>query len=303
VSLSEQLPSIQWAALKFRGEKFAEVWFKPDDDPLVLRFRIPQTSFDILDIGRLLTTENLLKAVAIAPEEVESWHYSDVSYSGMEGPNPEMQNPLQQPPPEVPYLEMDVRLRPPNQAVASTESCEPERDSTQWQDVEARWKALLGLEATIDTLRISVEGLRAELESSVKRMLTTEERLHALSIDVVQWNKAKSRIHYALPKTREFVHRATWARGTPERKQLDELFKNVIATPALIPQINTEQVLEDLEILRKDRQILSGQGTAVCQECKGIVAEVQGALRRLQSNAAGRALKKKGASGLKGKSF
>ena len=58
-----------------------------------------------------------------------------------------------------------------------------------------------------------------------------------------------------------------------------------------------------LGILRKDRQVLSGQGQTVYQECKAISADVQGALRRLQSNAATRASQKKGGTGAKGKSF
>ena len=60
---------------------------------------------------------------------------------------------------------------------------------------------------------------------------------------------------------------------------------------------------QELENLRKDRQVLSGQGQAVYQECKAISADVQGALRRLQSNAATRASQKKGGTGAKGKSF
>src|SRR5205085_2962472 len=63
VNFSEQPPSTEWAALKYRGEKIAEVWFKPEGEPFVLAFRIPQKSFQIPEMGQLLTTENLLKAV------------------------------------------------------------------------------------------------------------------------------------------------------------------------------------------------------------------------------------------------
>ena len=132
-------------------------------------------------------------------------------------------------------------------------------------------------------------------------LFRSEEKLHALAADVSQWTKAKSRLHHALPKAREFIHRATWAKGTPERKRLDELFKNPTEAPIPLPQI--DQVLEELEILRKDRQVLSAHGVTVHQECKSISVDIQGALRTLQSNAAARALKKKGATGLKGRSF
>jgi chaperonin cofactor prefoldin len=179
------------------------------------------------------------------------------------------------------------------------ESSEQEIVAARCQDMESRWKAILGLEASIDTLRISMESVRTEMEASMRRMLTAEEKLNALAADVVQWNKAKSRVHYALPKASEFIHRAVWAKGAPERKRLDEFFKNPIGPHLPLSQI--DQVLQELEILRKDRQVFATLGAALYQECKGISADVQGALRRLQSNAAARPARKRGATGAKGK--
>jgi hypothetical protein len=198
-------------------------------------------------------------------------------------------------------LEIHVRLKLPAEAVAHEVSSGPEFASAAWHDLEARWKAVLGLEATVDTLRMNMEGLRAELEASMRRVLPADDKVNALAADVAQWNKAKSRAHYALPKASEFIHRATWAAGTPERKRLGELFKNPIETQTGLPQ--PDEVLQVLENLRKDRQILSAQGMTVYQECKTISADVQSALRRLQSNAATRASKKKGGTGAKGKSL
>jgi hypothetical protein len=300
VNFSEQPPSKQWAALKYRGEQFAEVWFKPEGEPFALTFRIPPKSFQIPGIGQQLTTENLLKAVAIATEEVDSWRHGDVSHSGRNGSNPELRNPLPPPPPDGPHLDISVRLKPP-QAAARPEGGEPEIPSANWQDLEARWKAILGLEATLDTVRISMEGLRVEMEASSRKTLTGEEKLHALRADVAQWNKAKNRVHYALPKVREFLHRAIWAMGTPERKKLEELYKDHIRPQIPFPQM--DQLLEQLETLQKERQVLSAHGLTVYQECKCIAADVQGALRTLKSNAVANAHKKKGASGAKGKFF
>jgi len=295
VNFSEQPPSKQWAALKYRGEKFAEVWFKPEGEPFALTFRIPQKSFQIPGMGQRLTTENLMRAVGIATEEVESWrHEGD---SGVNGPNPELRHLLPRPPQDVSHLNIYVRLKPPPQAVAPSESGEPEIPETKWQELEARWKAILGVEATTETLRIRMEGLRAEMEASWKKTLNSDEKLHARNADVAQWNKAKSRVHYALPKVREFIHRATWALGTPERKKLEELFKNHIQPQIPFPQM--DKVPEQLEHLLKDRQVLSAHGKTVYQECRGISAELQGALRTLQHNAQ----KKKGASGSKGRFF
>ncbi len=301
MNFPEQPSSKQWAALTFGGEKIAEVWFKTEGEPWALRFRIPQNSFQIPGVGQRLTTENLLKAVAIAPEEVESWRHGGVSHSAPNGSAPQLRSPLPQPPQDATHLDIYVRLKPPPQAVIPNESGEPEAGSAKWHDLEARWKAMGGLEATMDTLRISMEGVRAEMEGLLKRMLTTEEKLNALAADVAQWNKAKTRVHYALPKAKEFIHRATWAKGTPESKRLDELFKNPRGAHLPLPQM--EQVLEELEILRKDRQVLAAQGVTVYQECKSISADIQETLKRLQSNAALRAWKKRGAARGKRKPF
>jgi hypothetical protein len=190
-------------------------------------------------------------------------------------------------------------MKPPPGAVAPDEGGQPEIPEAKWQDLEGRWKAILGLEASIDALRQSMESLRAELEASSRKPLTGEEKTHALNADVAQWNKAKSRVLFALPKAREFIHRATWATGKPERKQLEEVFKNHIQPRVPFPQV--DQVAEQLDSLLKDRQVLSAHGTAVYQECKGISADVQATLRTLQSNAAAIAIKKRGASGARGK--
>jgi uncharacterized protein YoxC len=219
----------------------------------------------------------------------------------MNGSNPELRHPLPPPPQDVTYLNLYVSLKPPPQTIAPHESGEPEIPEATWQELEARWKAILDLETSIEALRVSMEGLRAEMEASSRKTLTSDEKIHALNADVAQWKKAKSRLLYALPKVREFIHRSTWAAGAPERKKLAELFKNHIRPRIPFPQV--DKVLEQLNHLLKDRQVLSAHGVSVYQECKSIAADVQGALRTLQSNAASNATKKRGAARAKGKHF
>jgi hypothetical protein len=295
----EQPPSKQWAALKYRGERIAEVWFKPEGEPFALTFRVSQKSFQVPGMDQLLTIENLLAAVGIATDEVESWRHGDSSHSGMNGSNPELKHPFPPLPQDVADLTIHVRIKPPPQDAAPKESSQPAIPLERWQDLEARWNAILVLEATIDGLRQRLESLRSEMEGASRKMLTADEKVHALNADVLQWNKAKSRVHYALPKVKEFIHRATWAMGTPERKQLEEIFKSHV--PPQAPFAQMEKVPHQLECLLKDRQILSAQGVAVCQECQGISADIQGALRTLQSNAATNIRKKLAAARAKGK--
>jgi hypothetical protein len=298
VNFSELPPSKEWAALRYGGETFAEVWFKPEGEPLGLTFRIPQKSFQIPGMGQRLTAELLLKTVGIATEEVESWRHEGVSHSGTNGSNPELSQPLPPPPQDVTHLNIHVSLKP-TQVVGPNESAEADLALAKWQELEGRWRAILGLEATIDTLRLTMESLRAELETSSKKPLKTEDKVHALNADVAQWNKAKSRAHYALPKAREFIHRATWAMGTPERKKLEEIFANDISPD--LPVAEMDQLPEQLESLLKDRQVLSAHGVTVMQECKSISAQLEGALRTLQSNATANAQRKRREFGKKGK--
>ncbi len=171
----------------------------------------------------------------------------------------------------------------------------------KWQALEVLWKTILGLEASLESSRLSMDALRAEMENAFKKQLAVEEKLHALQSDVAQWNKAKNRIHYALPKVREFVHKATWALGQPERKRLDEVYRNNIEPRVALPDI--DKVREQLEHLQKDRQVLFAQGNSVYQECRGIMGEIQRALSTLQRNAADNSFRKRSAKKEKGKFF
>ena len=248
---SEQPPSKQWATLKYRGEKFAEVWFKPEGEPFALTFRIPQRSFQIPGVCQKLTTENLLNAVGIAAEEVESWRHEGAA-DGTNASDYGLNHALQPPPPEATHLNLHVSLKPPTFAanengepppstVAANESSEPpaaapnqsgapEIPEEKWLYFESRWNAVRALETSMDSLRLNMEGLRAEMEAAARQTLALEVKLHALSADMAQWDKAKSRVRYALPKVREFIHRSTWARATPERKKVEELFESHIRT-------------------------------------------------------------------------
>jgi hypothetical protein len=170
-----------------------------------------------------------------------------------------------------------------------------------WQSLEKDWRTILGLEASIETSRQSMDSLRAEMEAAFKKQLTVEEKLNALQSDVAQWNKAKNRIHYALPKAREFIHRATWALGLPERKRLEEIFRTQIEPRVPFPEM--DQLMEQLAHLQKERQVLFAQGNSVYQECRGIMGEIQRALSTLQRNAADNAFRKRSAKREKGKYF
>jgi hypothetical protein len=287
--------------LTFREERIAEVWFKPEGQPSALVFRIPRSSFLDPGIGQRLTAENLLKAVGVAADEVESWRHGGASRSTPDESELGLTDPLPPPPPDATHLEIHVRLKPPPGAVAGEVAGESAVVPAGWDDVLAEWNSVLILEASIDTLRISMEGLRTSLEAAMRGTLTADERVHALAADVAQWNKAKNRCHYALPKVNEFIHRATWAAGTPERKRLGEVFKNSVGTQPSLPP--ADEVVKELELLRKDRQVLAAKGQTVYQECKAIATDIESALRRLQSNAAAKASQKKGGTGAKRKSF
>jgi hypothetical protein len=300
VDFSEQVPN-ERAILKLMGEEIAEAWFEVEGESPILVFRVPRDRFLIAELSRRITIESLLKAAAVSSNEVETWRLGGASHAHSTNRggdrNPDPTEPL--PAPDSSHLTVYVQLKPAAQLAAVNESGDEEIPLEKWQALEACWKAILGLEASIDTARLSMDSLRAEMESAFKRTMTVEEKLHALQSDVVQWNKAKGRIHYAVPKLREFIHRATWALAVPERKRLEELFKAHIEPRNHVPQV--DRVRERLEHLQKDRQVLFAQGNAVYQECRGIIAEIQRAVSALQRNAADNARRKRDARNQKGK--
>ena len=247
-----------------------------------------------------MTPVNLLRTVGIALEEVESWRHGDVTRAGLNGTNPELRQPIPPPAPDETHLDISICLKPPPVA-APIESGEPEIPLEKWQELEARWRTILGVEANIDALCLRMDSLRAELESSLKKSLAPDERVHAMNIDVAQWNKAKSRAHFALPKARSLFIGPTGPGCAPERKKLEEIFKNHIEPHISFPEM--DKVPEELDYLLKLRQLLAAQGVTVSQECQGVAAAIQGALRTLLSNAAANAAKKRSAARDKGKHF
>jgi hypothetical protein len=295
----DQPPSKQWVGLKFRGQDFAGVWFKPEGDPHALTFRIPRTSFDIPGMDQLLTTENLLKSIGIATGEVESWRLGETIHAGEDGSNAAFSELIAAPSADEEHLDIHLTLKSDPEATPAQAAPVPEVTQTRWQDLEARYKAIVSLEATMEGLRQRMESLRAEMEGAARKSLTGEERVHALNADVAQWSKAKNRVHHSVPKAKEYIHRATWALGLPERKRLEELFQNFIRPHISFPEI--DETAELMETLLKDRQILLGHGTSVLQECQTIASEIQSTLRTVQTNAANR--KRKHDAAAKGKSF
>ncbi len=300
MNFSEQPPSQQWAVLKFRGERLAEVWFKPEEEPNGLRLRIPQSAFQLPGIGQRLTPELLLRAVGISTAEIEYWRHDGGIDSDTNSSDSELDHSLPPPPPDVNHVNLYVTMKlPPPPVVVPAGHDAPEITEAQWHYLAERWDAILTLEASVDSLRLSVEGLRAEMEAAANRALNLEEKTNAASADLVFWNKAKSRVRYATPKLREWIHRATWAKGAAERKAAEEHFANYVLPRIPTPQL--DQIRSQFDSLLKNRQILSAQGVSAHQEGRRILSEVESALRTLQRNAAANAARKKNTTGRKGK--
>jgi hypothetical protein len=168
---------------------------------------------------------------------------------------------------------------------------EPDVSLDQWQALEALWRSILGLEANIESARLSANAVRGDMEAAFRQSLAVEEKLHASQADVSQWTQAKNRIHYSLPKVREFVHRATWALASVERKRLEEIVKTHVEPRVPLP--DADKVREEMEHLQKARQVLLGQGNSVQAEGRGLVAETNRILGNLRRTAADNARKKK----------
>ena len=277
MSVAEPALSTEWMTLTHEGVAIAEAWSLPEGGRVTLVFLVPRERLE------QVTIETLLMAAKVSKDDVESWRLGD----GADGVPVEWNQPLPSPSSDDSHLTVYVTLKSPVVVGGDDWVVTPE----QWQAIEALWKTILGLEAAIDASRHGMDGLRSEMESMLKRHLSVDEKLNALQNDVTQWAKAKSRIQYALPKVREFVHRATFALAVPERKRLDDIVKNHLEPRIPFPEI--DRLREQLEHLQKDRQVLFAQGSTVNNECRGILGDVQRALSSLQRNAANRAANKR----------
>jgi hypothetical protein len=280
------------------GEEIADARLEPEGGGFTLVIRIPRDRFSSVDVASRLTVENLLQAAGQSTDDVESWCVGDVFHAKADGPDPELSRPLP-PPADDGYLTVYVHLKSPPPSVARSECGDQEVPPETWQALEAIWRSILGLETSIDTLRLSMESLRVEMEAAFRKSLVVEEKVHALQADVAQWTKAKNRVHFVLPKVREFIHRATWAPAVPERRRLEEIVETHIQPRVPLP--NMDQVRDQLNHLQKDRQVLFAQGNSVYQEGRGFLQEVQRAVSTLQRNAADRARAKRSAGREKGK--
>jgi hypothetical protein len=293
VNFSDRAPSTDWEPVSHPGADAAEAWFQADGEPLAVAFRVPAGRFEVEDITQLLTVEDLLTAVGIPAADVESWGFRDETHFGHGGTNLEFQRLLPGPPAGESHLTVRVRLR--GAGVGGAGEVPPEA----WQALDALWKNILGLEATIDNLRLGMGGLTSEMDGAFKRQLNVEEKVNALQSDVLQWTKAKNVGRFVLPRVREFVHRATWAVAAAERKRLEELVENYLKPR--VPLADMAEFRAQLEHLQKDRQVLLAQGNAVAQECRNILSEIQRAVSSLSRNAAQRAREKRSAGRNKGK--
>lgn len=292
--MAEMESSTDWATLTYDGDIVAEAWTMPDGDASTVVFLVPRARLESSEDRMPVTIDILLQAAGIPSVDIDSWRLGDDSLAG--DADSDRTTPLPLPTEDDDQLTIHVRLKPPP-VDGGVEDVPLER----WQALDLLWKAILSLESAIDTARMGMESLRNEMDSASKRPLAVEEKLNALQADVAQWTKAKSRVHHALPKVREFIHRATWSQTVAERKALEEIVKAHVEPR--VPLAGVDRIRERLEHLQKDRQVLLATGNAVHQECRGILGEIQRATSSLQRNAAERAKQKRSAGREKGKHF
>ena len=114
----------------------------------------------------------------------------------------------------------------------------------------------------------------------------------------LSFSKAAEELHVTPAAVTHQVHNLEHNLGTRLLQRNTRYVALTQTGEACLPEL-----VQALEMLRKDRQVLSQKGVTVYQECKAISADIQRALRTLQSNAASRASQKKGGTGAAGKSF
>ena len=152
---------------------------------------------------------------------------------------------------------------------------------------------VLGLEISPANVAIARENAVTNGVSGRVDFILSDSYAPISPADRAALDQLAGRVHFVLPKVKEFVHRATWAPALPERKRLEEVFRNHVEPRVPFPEV--DKVREELEHLLKARQVLFAQGSSVAQECRSITSEINRTLSTLLRNAAENARRKRDA--------
>ena len=282
MDFSKRAPSTKWTTLTYEGAVVAQVWFKPEGNPVGLQFLMPTRAFQLPDLENHLTMANLLKTVQIELKEIQSWTCSGIVHEGMNGTNPDFNKRIGPSSNSSDPVPIDVLL---NSGHAS------EITPEQWNDLASRWDKIALLESEISRIRTEAERLCAKLDSLWNTTLTLEDK-YASRLDIAKWEEAKKRIPHLRPELIGFLK--SWNSIAAASIETKSRFVELIKTRnSSFSQMEMSNALNELESIRKNRQVWISRGNDLCNLAQGVMSRAQVVLGQLKSSAKANFARKK----------
>jgi hypothetical protein len=276
-----RLPSQQWEALNWASDPQhpAWVWFKPPALPQGLAVRIPEETWRTSSHLQQLTVRRLLQTAGVDPSCVGMWQFGGMSFPGMNGANPLLDQPLPAPAPggipeitvvvNVPMMLPPMNYFPPMAHVpmasapmhaAPTTAAGPMTGNHAeiFERLDIEWTAVLDLEKDLERLRKLLVDLSARMKI-LNRDLNSDERLYSSREDKQDWQDARRFLRDGENRLRACVKE--FDIGDPSsagyRRGLEHIYQTFVVPRVPFPGI--ESAVGQFEAHRKMVTTLQGK--------------------------------------------
>lgn len=201
--LAHKSPSLNWEpiAVDSTGQQVVWVWFRPPNIPYGLMLVVP---FPLVADSQSLSRSTLRQLTAltgVTEERILYWTLGGITYDGVGGTSPLLDQPLPVPPPGT-NLDFSVWIEPAPTAAAAIAAptmmsanygASPgssNSDSRLLEAIESTWNAILQMETRITSIRKELASNLSRL-NSLNRDLNSDERRTCDSKDIQAWTDAR----------------------------------------------------------------------------------------------------------------
>lgn len=201
--LAHKSPSLNWEpiAVDSTGQQVVWVWFRPPNIPYGLMLVVPfPLVADLQSLSRS-SLRQLIALTGVTEERILYWTLGGITYDGVGGTSPLLDQPLPVPPPGT-NLDFSVWIEPAPTAAAAIAAptmmpanygVSPggsNSDSRLLEAIESTWNAIVQMETRITSIRKELASNLSRL-NSLNRDLNSDERRTCDSKDIQAWTDAR----------------------------------------------------------------------------------------------------------------
>lgn len=266
-------PSQTWEQIRFADgpQSFVWVWLKPAAVPQGLIVRIPD---EVLPTHSL-TLRMLLHLTGVDPTWLAMWQIYGMTYPGMNGANPLLDQPLPARPagadpsiviyvsaPQTSFVPMPPMMPPVVMPMSQSSGSASGSKADLLERLDIEWNAAMDVEKDLDRLRKMLVDMMSRLKS-LNRDLNPDERLYSSREDKQDWLDARRFLRDSDNKLRAAIKE--FDIGDPSSAGHKRYFEGLHAQFVLprIPFDGMEQALSGFEFYRKLLTTLHGKMNSV----------------------------------------